>query len=118
MCALAVRRSDSCAALCLLDGQGNGEMGVVIGGTPADNNLTFFLGSNQFWSAPTSGISQCGFRDGDNLYFALGGGGGVRQIGGVTITAPGFVNAARAGKPEQYRAGQRIIVFNICLNAF
>lgn len=83
-------------------------MGVVIGGTLADNNLTFFLGSNQFWSAPTSGISQCGFRDGDNLYFELGGGGGVRQIGGVTITAPGFVSAARAGKPEQYRAWQRM----------
>eukprot|EP01052_Picozoa_sp_SAG31_P021314 SAG31_NODE_1642_length_7657_cov_3.459402_3_plen_419_part_00 len=80
---------------------------MVVGGQPADNNLTFFLGSNQFWSAPTSGISQCGFRDGDNLYFELGGGGGVRQIGGVTITAPGFVNAARA-KPEQYRAWQRI----------
>eukprot|EP01047_Picozoa_sp_COSAG01_P100048 COSAG01_NODE_29962_length_626_cov_0.838710_1_plen_116_part_10 len=46
---------------------GNGEFGVVVGGAPATNNLTFFLGSNQFWSAPTEGISQCGFRDGDNL---------------------------------------------------
>ena len=49
-----------------------GEFGVVVGGAPADNNLTFFLGSNQFWAAPTGGISQCGFRDGDNLYFELG----------------------------------------------
>jgi hypothetical protein len=100
---------------------GNGEMGVVIGGTPADNNLTFFLGSNQFWAAPTSGISQCGFRDGDNLYFELGGGGGVRQIGGVTVNAPGFVASAGCsggggqggaatctGKPEEYRAWQRM----------
>ena len=100
---------------------GNGEMGVVIGGTPADNNLTFFLGSNQFWAAPTSGISQCGFRDGDNLYFSLGGGGGVRQIGGVTVNAPGFVASAGCsggggqrgaatctGKPEEYRAWQRM----------
>ena len=73
----------------------------------ADNNLTFFLGSNQFWSAPTGGISQCGFRDGDNLYFELGGGGGVRQLGGVTVTAPGFVAAAASGA-EEYRAWQRM----------
>lgn len=100
---------------------GNGEMGVVVGGTLAHNNLTFFLGSNQFWAAPTSGISQCGFRDGDNLYFELGGGGGVRQIGGVTVNAPDFVASAGCsggggqsgaakctGKPEEYRAWQRM----------
>jgi hypothetical protein len=65
---------------------GNGELGVAHGGDLASRNLTFFLGANSFWSAPTGGISQCGFRDADMLFMnKLGAGGGVRQLGGLTL---------------------------------
>ena len=84
---------------------GNGELGVALGGDLASNNLTLFMGANSFWSAPTGGISQCGFRDADNLYDRLlGAGGGVRQLGGLTLQAPVF-----AGKQHvEYKAQQHV----------
>ena len=51
---------------------GNGAVGAVLGG-PA-NNLTWYLGANQFFGGPSSGSSHCGY-----------GQGGALQLGGVTI---------------------------------
>ena len=61
--------------------------------------------ANSFWSAPVGGISQCGFRDADELFMnKLGVGGGVRQLGGLTLQAAGWRPAASG----RYRAEQAL----------
>lgn len=90
---------------------GNGELGVAHGGDLASRNLTFFLGANSFWSAPTGGISQCGFRDADMLFMhQLGAGGGVRQLGGLTLQV-GQWTAAERGSYHAHQAVENATVY-------
>ena len=60
---------------------GNGGVGTVIGG--AADNLTFYLGANEFFGGPSGGASHCGY-----------GQGGALQLGGLTLQTPELVNAS------------------------
>jgi hypothetical protein len=73
---------------------GNGDIGVVMAGNA--DQLSLYIGMNQFWGAAIDGYGHCGYGD-----------AGVKQVGGVTFKTPKLSGASK------YQATQDIATASI-----